>query len=177
MKTTWKYLLITFITIILSVILWQNKDSFFEKKFKQVTFEKVNIVSNKTDKPFLDTIVHLGLKELHLNHILVVIKPLPEDLEPQIPGMELKAFVIEQNNQYLIYIRDMNRKESLLVLSHEMIHIAQYYTKDLQILEKGILWKKSLFFPFTTPYEDRPWEQEAFLLQDTFQTILSKQLY
>lgn len=173
----WKWILIVALALGTLFIIYESRQIFMEKPFKVVTLHKESLVINETKIPYLDTIVHLGLAELHIPKTLVMIRTLDPSQAMSDSGLEIKAYVIEEKGQYLIFIQSMDRKESLLVLSHEMIHIAQFYLGDVKVMNKGILWKKEALISMDTPYEQRPWEIEAFALQGELNKRLSKQLY
>jgi len=50
------------------------------------------------------------------------------------------------------------------VLAHEMVHVKQYVRKELDY--KMCTWKSKPIDPDEMDYYDRPWEAEAFALQD-----------
>jgi hypothetical protein len=177
MRKYWKWIVAGICIIVLALGLLNRGEWFFDKPFKVVPLVKESYVVNRTDYPYLDTIVHLGLKELNIPKTIVVIKTLDPTIMESIPGMELKAYVTQENGGYLIFIRSMGRKEAITVLSHEMIHIAQYYIGDIVVIDQGVLWKKAIVFPLDTPYSERPWEIQAFALQGELGNRISKQLY
>lgn len=49
------------------------------------------------------------------------------------------------------------------VLAHEMIHLQQYVSGRLQmsVMTGAAIWEGESF-PASVPYEERPWEREAF---------------
>lgn len=177
MKKYWEWIAIVIVAIVLALVVYNNKYSFIEKPFKVVALHKESYVINQTKVPYLDTIVYLGLKELHFPKTVVVIKTLDPSQATTDGGLEIKAYVVEDMGSYMIFIQPMGRKESLLVLSHEMIHIAQYYLGDISVTDKGVIWKKAMLYPIDTPYEQRPWELQAFALQGELNNRLAKQLY
>lgn len=49
------------------------------------------------------------------------------------------------------------------VLSHEMVHLSQYTTGRLWLnLNTGAVMWEGKIYSSTVPYEERPWEKEAF---------------
>lgn len=54
----------------------------------------------------------------------------------------------------------------LIAVAHEMVHVKQYALGQLrQLVRKPMYrWKKELF-PLDTPYDDQPWEKEAYSLE------------
>jgi hypothetical protein len=177
MKKYWQWIVIAIVVAVIGLVAYNNKGYFIEKPFKIVALYKESYVVNRTQVPFLDTIVHLGLKELHIPKTLVLIKTLDPSLLEAESGLEIKAYVEEHSGSYLIYIRPMGREESIKILSHEMIHIAQYHLGEIRLTDKGVIWKKTMLYPTQTPYEQRPWEQQAFALQRELYDKIAKQLY
>ena len=135
-----------------------------ERTFKRVTLSHNNIITNKTSKSYLDTLVSEGLDVLGLKGEFVMIK----DMNPTLKGSlgsdtELRAFIIGENNQYVIYVDDLNREESLTILSHELIHLQQYSTGRLIRMEDHIMmFDGEAYNVDEIKYKDRPWEIEAF---------------
>jgi hypothetical protein len=71
----------------------------------------------------------------------------------------------------VILQRDMKRKEMLICLAHEMVHVAQMVTNRLQYTRKeGITfarWEgKAMGNIAHIPYQEHPWEVEAFTKQE-----------
>jgi len=64
-----------------------------------------------------------------------------------------------------IYIRNsMSRKNQLCTLAHELVHVKQYATGELNPYiknKKYLQWKKSVVDLDTVNYWDLPWEIEA----------------
>lgn len=176
MKNVWKWVLIGILSISLICVVYKSRDIFMEKPFKVITLHKKSIVLNETNVPFLDTIVHLGLEELNIPETVVMLKPLNLNQFADSES-EIKAYVVDISGKYVIYIQSMGRKESILVLSHEMIHISQYNSGKISLTDSGVIWKKAMLYPFNTPYDKRPWEIEAFALQGEMNVKISKQLY
>ena len=135
-----------------------------ERTFKRVTLSHNNIITNKTSKSYLDTLVSEGLDVLGLKGEYVMIK----DMNPSLKGSlgsetELRAFIIGERNQYIIYVDDLNREESLTILSHELIHLQQYSSGRLIRMEDHfMMFDGEAYNVNEIPYKERPWEIEAF---------------
>ena len=71
----------------------------------------------------------------------------------------------------------MSRKQSINVLSHELIHLKQYYNKELMIIKDSIYWKNELINIFSISYKNRPWEIEAYADQKNIERDMLKILY
>jgi len=59
--------------------------------------------------------------------------------------------------------KDLTLKDFVTTVAHEMVHIKQYYRKEMDCYGKK--WKKKTI-PDGTDYYDLPWEKEAYRLQD-----------
>jgi hypothetical protein len=135
-----------------------------ERTFKKVTLSHNNIITNKTSKSYLDTLVSEGLDVLGLKGEFVMIKDMdPARKSSMGTDMELRAFIIGEHNQYVIYIDDLNREESLTILSHELIHLQQYSSGRLIRMEDHfMMFDNEVYNVDEVPYKERPWEIEAF---------------
>jgi hypothetical protein len=72
----------------------------------------------------------------------------------------------------------MTRDESILVMSHEFLHIKQYDSQRLKLIETGkVVWLGDTIDVVTIDYNSRPWEIEAFKEQRSFRDSLEKVLY
>lgn len=152
-----------------------------ERTFKLVYFEKHNFIQNKTDKPYLDSIIHVGINELGINGTYIIIRPLTEETKKQFSSeMNLKAHIKGLGKQYVIWIDDMGRDETITVLSHELIHLRQYYNGKLVVSNESIKWNDQII-PVnelsTIDYNARPWEIEAFQEQRYLNIDIRKVLY
>jgi hypothetical protein len=150
-----------------------------ETTFKIVTLSNNNIITNKTSKSFLDTLVSKGLDVLDLRGEFVMIKMMDNSRKNALGSdTELRAYIIGERNQYIIYIDDLNREESLTILSHELIHLQQYSTNRLIKMEDNfIMFDGKVYNVNELSYRDRPWEIEAFKKQSDLKTKLEKLLY
>jgi hypothetical protein len=181
MKTTIKkYAGIIFLILLLIFGIYKLT-TLKEKTFKIVNFEKRNFIQNKTDKSYLDTIIHIGMNELGIDGTYIIIKPLTEETKKQFSNeLELKAHIKGLGKQYVIWVDDMDREESILVFSHELIHLRQYYNGKLVVSNNLIKWNEQII-PVNElsniDYNTRPWEIEAFQEQRYLENDIRKFLY
>lgn len=152
-----------------------------ERTFKIVQISKNNYIQNKTDKPYLDSIIHVGMNELGIDSTYIIIKPLTEETKKQFSNeLDLKAHIKGLGRQYVIWVDDMDREESITVLSHELIHLRQYYNGKLVVSNELIKWNDQII-PVnelsTIDYNARPWEIEAFQEQKYLDIDIRKILY
>jgi len=152
-------------------------------KFKNIKFKQENIISNQTNKPYLDTILHVGLKHLNIKGVTIIVKDLNVEIKKNITeqdGLITQAFILGDGNQFIIYIDDFNRIKSIVVLSHELIHLEQYYDDRLIDYDGEMVWDNMVYTNEEIKdmyYFNRPWEKEAFDNQDELNKKIKKDLY
>lgn len=152
-----------------------------EQPFKQFDIETTNMVANRTEDNYLDSIVYVGLNELGMDSIAITIRPITEDVKRQFDSEgTLKAHILGRGKQYIIFLDDMGRDESIKVLSHELIHLRQYVTKKLILHKTEVVWDGEVISEYKVSelkYEDRPWEIEAFAEQRQLENKIRNILY
>jgi hypothetical protein len=149
-----------------------------EKYFKPVVFNKVNWINNKTSMKYVDTILRVGLDELGIENISIMVKPFTKkDRELLGPDIVLKAQVKSYPNGFIIWMDDLGRSESLTVLSHELIHIQQYSTKELVVSGTNVTYKGIITDVIVIPYSEREWEIDAFAKEGSIKNTINRILY
>jgi hypothetical protein len=166
------------VVLVIGLLVYLISNQSQETSFKKVTLSNNNIITNKTSKSYLDTLVSEGLDVLGLKSEFVTIKTMNPSFKGSLGSdNELRAFIIGQNNQYIIYVDDLSRHESLTVLSHELIHLEQYSSGRLIRMEQHfIMFNGEVFNVDNVPYKERPWEIEAFNKEKDLRTKLEKLL-
>ena len=76
MKTTLKKYVGVIILLLLVIFGIYKLSTRKERTFKIVQISKNNFIQNKTDKPYLDSIVQVGMNELGISGTYIIIKPL-----------------------------------------------------------------------------------------------------
>lgn len=150
-----------------------------EQTFNKFDFKNYHHVFNMTETLYLDTIVHSGLQSLNIDSVIVIIKPL-KDKEGLLPGdLVTKAYIKTNGVQYIIFIDKSNRIDNITILSHELIHLKQYYKNELILINDGKtpIWKGDTINLKNYTYENRPWEKEAFDNQNRIASEMKKMLY
>ncbi len=155
---------------------------FREETFLPLDITSTNLISNRTDKPYLDTIVQFGLQELGFdNKIAVVIRPISDRIKENFDSsMTLEAHLMGKNSQYMLFIDEMGRDAAIKVISHELIHLKQYQSGDLVLAKDYVIFKGKKYYEFDIyemKYERRPWEAEAYLEQKELYNKLYTKLY
>jgi hypothetical protein len=118
--------------------------------------------SNKRTKKFLEAIMPSIIEQLGLTRskkcVLVSVSKNCDHsgLSIPLPGI----------NGYFIGIKPSTRPgEVSRTLCHEMVHVAQMSKGILKSVKGGEIWANK-FYPKNTAYLDRPWEQQAFAMQE-----------
>lgn len=174
-KTSLLIISVIFIVVTIFIVL---KSSISEKPFANVEFENENYVTNTTDEKFMDTIVRVGLDVLDIEGLQVAILPLDSEMKEALGSdIQLQAYVKKQNSRFLIYIENLDRKSAIDVISHELIHIKQYLENRIVVTGGWVLWGNQEYNAEYFPYSERPWEIEAFALQDGLKNLIVKKLY
>jgi len=183
-KKHWKWIVGILLILLIGYGYWRytKQEAFYEKVknlmeigifeervFEDIDFETTNIVYNRTDKEFYNEVVQVGLRELGMDSVIVSIREITQEAKDNFDiDTELRAHILpngSRGNNYVIWIADMGRFESIVVLSHELIHLKQYQNKELIIEEDGIVWKRIKFTYQDISHIDymiRPWERDAF---------------
>jgi hypothetical protein len=123
--------------------------------------------------------VSQGLDVLGLKGEYVMIRTMNPSLKGALGAdTELRAYIIGERNQYVIYVDDLGREESLTILSHELIHLQQYSSGRLIRMEdRFVMFNGEVFNVDNIPYKDRPWEIDAFKKEKDLKMKLEKNLY
>jgi len=152
-----------------------------EQTFKQLDIKTTNMVVNKTEDNYLDSVVHVGLNELGMDSIAVTIRPITDEVKQRFESEgNLKAHILGRGRQYIIFLDDMSRDESIKILSHELIHLRQYFTEKLILHKSGVIWNGKVISEYEVSelkYDDRPWEIEAFGEQRKLEKKIRNILY
>lgn len=150
-----------------------------ETPFTKFPFQKNHHVYNMTKVEYLDTIVNAGLQTLNIDSVIIIIKPIinKEGLLPD--DLIAKANIVGKDCQYIIYVDKCSRSEYISVLSHELIHLKQYYKSELILTNKGKtpIWKGVTINVKDYTYENRPWEKEAYEDSNNLATKMKLLLY
>lgn len=172
------------IIILLLVIFLVSKLKFGvygEQPFNKIDIQTTNMIANRTDRDYLDSIIYVGLNEMHLDSIAITIRKIRPEVQAIFDSdYELKAYIIGKGNQYIIYVDEMSRDAAIKVLSHELIHLKQYYTKKLILEKDKVYWDGGEMYQSEIneiKYEQRPWEAEAFAGQRSLENKIREILY
>jgi len=145
-----------------------------EKPFNKIELQNTSYVVNTTKVPYLDTIVKVGLAQLKIKGVTVIINTLPLDFKTKFKdenNLDLQAFITGKGNQYSLWIGENTREGNISIISHELIHLTQYYQNRFKELNDRVIYNGDTLVDIP-PYKERPWEIEAF----TKGPILAKQI-
>jgi predicted metallopeptidase len=147
-----------------------------EEYFKKVELPTNNLVINHLDHlRYYDTILTVGMDLVGIDNVTVVITSMNESAKKQFEG-ELKAHIRFINGIYYLFIGEYTRREAVKIISHEIVHIQQYKSREL-IYENGELMWHNQLYSVEEEYKDRPWEIDAFNKQDAIKALILNTLY
>lgn len=132
-----------------------------EQPYNNVVYKSNNTVTVKLLPMFVDTVLNVGLEQLGDSGMFVMVKPLPDALKQQ-GDVTVKAHIRGEGDSYIIWMDLLSRSESIDVLSHELIHLNQYKTKQLVVVGDKVVWQGDTLNISDIPYNERPWEIDAF---------------
>ena len=164
-----------------ALIWWLIQTPVKSPYYKQVVLTENNDITNTTEWTYLDTVVSVGMAQLGMNGINILIQPMSERIKTRFQeseGVELEAYIAEWMDGYTICVNgDLGREHAIEVISHELIHLTQYSDKEL-ILTEGtvVLWMGERYDILGIPYNDRPWERDAFANQNALAGSLRNQI-
>jgi len=196
MKKYYKWIIgvVVLLLVLFLVLNYNKKQAFYERlqsalqfgvykeqTFNRIDIETTNMIANRTDRNYLDSIVYVGLNELNLDSVAITIRQISPEVQAMFDSnSQLKAHIIGKGNQYIIFVDEMSRDEAIKVLSHELIHLKQYYTKKLILEKDKVIWDGREVYQTEineTKYEQRPWEAEAFAGQRGLENKIREILY
>jgi predicted metallopeptidase len=166
------------LTLILLFFLFKSLNK--ETPFSRIQLSPSNIIFNSTSNSYMDTIVSVGLDELKIKDVVVIIRPITPDildmLKSKESSLDIKAFIIGREDTYVIYVVNLSRTTAIEVLSHELIHLQQTETGKLIKGTTSVKWEGIEYSP-ELPYDERPWEREAFDKQNQLLNDIKTTLY
>jgi predicted metallopeptidase len=176
-----KTIIVVLSILLLGLIIFYLIKSNKEKYFESIELTENNTVTNFSKHQYVDTVVSIGLDVLNIKDNYVTIRDVPERIVESFKNqndMDLGASIIGTNDQYIIYINNMSRTTSTKIISHELIHLEQYDSNRLRVIGNGVvIWEGKEINVLDIPYNDRPWEKEAFKRQDDLEKKLLEKLY
>ena len=154
---------------------------------KDITFSSAVQIYNYTDYSRLDTMLYVVVAEVQgIDSVKIFCYNITDKLNDKMSrGIgELQAFVLPAKgcpSIYKLYLKpglDMGTLK--LTISHESVHIMQYYSNRLIDMGSTIKFEDELFTyreANEMKYRTRPWEKEAFNKQALVKKQLENILY
>ena len=168
---------ILFLGLILFYLNRQNKVEYF----KSIDLSENNSVVNTTKQYYMDTVVSVGLDILNIKEDYITVRDMPDEIKGRFSeqnNLDLTASIVGANDQYVIYIDNVDRYTAIKSLSHELIHLRQYSSGKLRVIGSGVvIWEGKEINVLDIPYNDRPWEIEAFKEQNDLEKKILEKLY
>jgi hypothetical protein len=79
--------------------------------------------------------------------------------------------------EFVILIhKKLNKKQTLITLAHEMVHVKQYATGELKdyLRTESVRWQNKVFSLDKVKYWSSPWEKEAYKKDETLYEAFKK---
>lgn len=96
-----------------------------------------------------------------------------------IEGRKIGAYIFKNpffDNQYVVFMsRDIKKYQKDIIIIHEMIHLNQYEIKELKFYDPimGIfIYKEDTINMNTISYFDRPFEKDAYNMEDSIYNLM-----
>lgn len=166
--------------IIISIIVNKLK----EKRFEYFDFPETIIVNNYTDHKRVDTLAMVILnKILKYDTAVVTIYYFPKEWNNnnyEIFGFIQKNQLDNHPHQYIIFVKRGFLPISIKkFLSHELIHLDQMEKDELiQIIGvPKVIYKGKMIDLRVVPYNERPYEQDAFARENGILKELNNIIY
>lgn len=151
--------LFTLLLLVVLVIALSKQD----RTFNKVELSYDNHVTNYTKYTYVDTIVYVGLDSIGMCDMTVEVKRLTEEAKANFgTGIELKGMIYGAGHHYTLWLDDASREEHIVTVAHELIHLRQYYSKQLIYDGFYVYWNRAKYDLKETDYYTRPWEADAF---------------
>jgi len=154
----------------------ENKAS---RSFAPWAFPQTYDIQNNTDYRADTICLHLA-QLLELDTLNLIIVYIPDHVEEG--DIEFSAFVqmlpFRKNQFILMMKRDgINFSKLKEVLSHEFVHIHQYTSGDLVAYTNFVIYKGEDVYLKEVPYDERPFEIDAFAEDGKLLKKLNNVLY
>lgn len=174
----------TIIILVLSILLLGlisflliNNSVKEEDYFSQIELSNKNFITNTTINTFYDTIISVGLDEAGISGVNVVVSELSSGAKEKFDYGELKAHIRYFEGRFYLFIEPLNRRKSITVIAHEIVHMKQYLDGTFQYENGKITWNGQDYLLEDITYNDRPWETEAFQLESQLASQISDVIY
>lgn len=155
-------LLLLFLALVFVGFYYINNNDGGDDYFNNITLSENNLIVNNAQPKYIDTILSVGLDQAGLAGVTVVVNEMSDGAENMIPDYELKAHIREWGGVFYLFIGSVSKSEAIKVLSHEIIHIHQYYSDELKYFDGKVYWKGDEYDLNDVNYDKRPWEEDAF---------------
>jgi len=163
--------------IFLGLIFLVVKNSSAEDKpFNQIELSYNNNFNNGIFPSYYDTVLSVAMDEMGLVGYMVTLGKLSDGARSQFDG-QLRAHIRYFNGNFYLFTEDLDRKDAIEVLSHEVIHMQQYASGNLVYDNLDVIWKGETIGLNSKEYEERPWESDAFARQSALIDLVEKKLY
>lgn len=123
-------------------------------------------INNKTGDKRISVVIELALKELGVEKAVIEVDYMNNKQKSQflrMVGSDVNASISNANLVFTLLVsKNLSRSELIESVCHEMVHLKQYSSLDLAVINsRSVIWKGKVF-ELTKDYDSRPWENEAY---------------
>lgn len=147
-----------------------------DRPFNHVTLPEKNSVTVSTDLPdFYDTIIKVGLGGADLAGLDLLVIPIGEQNREDGVLAHVKKF----GGRYYLFISVLDRRDAIEVIGHEVWHVIQYDSGELayDYSTGAVRWEGADYYNEAIPYEERPWERDAFVNGPVISSRIERELW
>lgn len=132
-----------------------------DRPFNKVALPESNMVTVSAELPaWYDTVIKVGLERAGVRGRELVVLPIGEVLAAD----GVLAHVRDLEGRYYLFISSLGRAEAIEVVGHEAWHVRQYESGMLGYDPAAgvVRWDGEDYPADRIPYDERPWERDAF---------------
>ncbi len=140
---------------------WGRFMSSADRPFNAISLSQNNSVSVSAGLPkYYDTIIRVGLDKVDIRNQVIYILQLGDESSEEGVVAHIKKF----DGKYYLFISDLDKRGAIEVIGHEIWHMVQYESGALgyNYADGIIYWEGDEYHNEMIPYENRPWERDAF---------------
>jgi hypothetical protein len=164
------------VILLVVFVLLISRLKFEDKPFNQVELSVYNKIVNNVCPTYYDTVLSVALEQMGIIGQTIVVNKLTDGAKSNFDGV-LKAHVRYHDGIFYLFTEEFNRKESIEVLCHEVIHIQQYTSNFLTFEDGFVIWFDEPIELNSREYEQRPWELDAFNREGDLIKLVENILY
>lgn len=136
-----------------------------------------NIIYNVERNKELTKYLAVALNAYQIKNITIVIRYLSaeEFIFLSTPTGFTSAVTQYKDGVYCISLIPTSKENSIRLIAHEIVHVKQLYDKRIVYTDTSFAWKGKQLKEIP-PYNERPWEIEAIIKEDSLTKIINDEI-